>query len=162
MSEFDYYYGKHTGGEIDDAVSAVETMLDRTQLSPITAIISDDGEVKHYPIVTDISLYSQDFEIPTARLLYLKSIELRDLARSACAYVKLTGVSSLPASYRQLPNQGMTTITEDFIVVAMRLSNPQAQLGTWTVDTTTAYVTVDGDISGTTDIEIFLAKPYYA
>ena len=66
-----------------------------------------------------------------------------------------SSVSSLP-----------TTITDSRITSTMvcqpggmRLSNPGAQGGTWTVSTAAGSVTISGSIRGTTDIYLWLEEP---
>lgn len=49
-------------------------------------------------------------------------------------------------------------ITSDMVVINSVLSNPSAQTGDWTVTTGTGTLTVAGNISGTTNITLYLAK----
>lgn len=63
----------------------------------------------------------------------------------------ISNVSSLPIS---ASNSG---ISSDHIVIGSVLSNPAAQVGDWTVTTSSGSLTISGSISGTTDVTLYLA-----
>lgn len=67
--------------------------------------------------------------------------------------VTASSISSLPAVVSD------ANTTTDMVVINSVLSNPSAQTGDWTVDTSTAgQATISGTISGTTDITLYLMK----
>ncbi len=82
----------------------------------------------------------------------------------AIIQVTLSGVSSLPKTFSQtVPTGGYTpAISTDHVVINAVLSNPTAQAGTWTYTTGTKNFKITGSINGTTDITVYLAKPYVA
>ena len=61
-------------------------------------------------------------------------------------------VSSLP---KTISNSNIST---KHVVINAVLSNPSAQTGDWTVTTNAGAVTIDGSISGETDITLYLAE----
>jgi hypothetical protein len=166
-----YYYGTHTGQQIDSAVDAVQAAQDASggSLTPaadaFVPAFDDEGNPTYYEIA-DADFGSPDTypdnTLPTRDLVQRSYKANRTAARHACTGVYISGVSSLPVTYTQLPVSSATFITEDYYCVSMRLSNPAAQAGDWTVTTGERTVTVSGDISGTTDIILFLADPYWA
>ena len=72
-----------------------------------------------------------------------------------CLKVSRTGISSLQA---RIPAGTDTNaaITADMYCIKAELSNPSAQLSDWTVNTYAGYLTIDGTISGTTDVALYL------
>ena len=69
--------------------------------------------------------------------------------------VSISSVSSLPQTVSK------AEITADMICQpgGCYLSNPAAQTGDWTVTTAAGSVTVSGNISGTTDVVLYLTTP---
>lgn len=63
------------------------------------------------------------------------------------------------ASFSALP-QTITNsnIDDDMVVVNSVLSNPSAQTGDWTVNTSNGSLTISGSISGTTTATLYLMK----
>lgn len=162
MDELNFYDGTHSFEQIDAAVDNVQSMMAPGLINgnPIRAIVNNATSVDHYGISGTIQNVPSDTkEIPTLKLLSSSYWELRNTAGSKCVYVKMTNVSSLPVNAAQLPTTHMVMIDENFVLVSWRLSNPSAQLGNWTVTPSTRKVTVDGNINGTTDIELILADP---
>lgn len=66
--------------------------------------------------------------------------------------ITLSSVSSLPQTVNN------AAIESDMVVVNSDLSNPAAQTGNWTVTTSNGSLTVSGNISGTTNITLYLMK----
>lgn len=103
---------------------------------PISATTSDKGIVQLSDTINDTST---------------SNAATASLARRLAVYtVTKTAVSSLP-----------TTITDSDIfsaqvVVGYHLSNPSAKKSTWTITTNNGSLTIDGTISGTTDISLSL------
>jgi hypothetical protein len=166
-----YYYGSHTGQQIDSAVDCVQAAQDASTGGQIPAAdafvpaVDDNGSPTYYE-VTDADFGSPDMypsnTLPTRGLVRQKYSENRANARKACTGVYISNVSSLPVTHTQLVTSGATLITADYWCVSMRLTNPAAQMGDWTVTTGDRTVTVDGVINGETDIILFLADPYWA
>lgn len=69
-----------------------------------------------------------------------------------CLVLTKSSVSSLPATITD------SAITADHYVINSTLSNPSAQTGDWTVTTSAESLTISGNISGTTDITLYLMK----
>lgn len=69
--------------------------------------------------------------------------------------VTISSVSSLPQTVNK------AEITADMICQpgGCYLSNPSAQTSNWTVTTAAGSVTVSGNISGTTDVVLYLTTP---
>lgn len=157
-----YYYGTHTGQQLDAAIETVGELVPGTMLGA-NAIVLAGSSVKHYPIKDENSVASgADESLATLSLVTSNFRTNRSNARKACTGVFIENVSSLPATYTQLATMDSTLITENYYCISMRLSNPAAQAGDWTVTTEQGKVTVSGEISGTTDIILFLADPYWA
>lgn len=66
--------------------------------------------------------------------------------------VTLSSISSLP----QTANNA--SIESDMVVVNSVLSNPSAQTGEWTVSTSSGSLTLSGNISGTTNVTLYLMR----
>ena len=66
--------------------------------------------------------------------------------------VEFSSFSSLPLTKTN------SNITSDMVVVKSLLGNPSAQTGDWTVTTSNGYVSVAGDISGSTTLTLYLMK----
>lgn len=49
-------------------------------------------------------------------------------------------------------------ITSDMVVVKAELATPSAQTGDWTVETSDGSLTIDGSISGSTSLKLYLMK----
>ena len=170
MDEFELYPGQNTGEKIDQAVDVVQAAIDAAQL-PVGGTIQPDAYIvgveplTMQPDVVEVSgspisipeVYTK-VTVPTRALFVSETRKNNNEARYKCIKAVFSGVSSLPQTVRQLPTYSSLNL-DDCEVVAMRLTNPGAQTGPWTVAASGLSVTVSGSISGTTDIEIFLAKP---
>ena len=66
--------------------------------------------------------------------------------------VEFSSFSSLPLTKTN------SNITSDMVVVNSLLGTPSAQTGDWTVTTSNGYVSVAGDISGSTTLTLYLMK----
>jgi len=66
---------------------------------------------------------------------------------------EITSFSSLPKTVQ------FAEISDKHRVLRMRLSNPRAQLGEWTVTTASGSVTISGSISGSTAVTLILGYP---
>ena len=165
MDELNLYQGTHSGQEIDAAVDDVIS-LETPLISSVGekfAVVYDDGSLDRIPIADGYSAGAVAADsIAKFKDVYDYYSANRDKARSACTGVYFSNVSSLPVTHHQLPVTGATIITADYYCVSMRLTNPSAQTGDWTVTTGQAEVTVSGVINGETDIILFLADPYWA
>lgn len=73
-------------------------------------------------------------------------------ALSAMFYRVGAGISSLPATFTH------DKITSDMKVVDATLSNPLAQTSDWTVTTSNGSLTIEGSISGTTSVTLYLMR----
>lgn len=83
-------------------------------------------------------------------------------AAEAAEIIKVTfsGISTLPQTKTSsIPASFARHIDASYEVVRCFLSNPSAQLGNWTVTTGDNSVTISGNISGTTDVILYLASP---
>lgn len=166
MDEYELYPGQHTGEQIDQAVDVVQAaILEAAQettpsVDAVVAAVDASGAKPYSVAGADISTPDAygDTTLPTRPLLVSCYRELKLLARNKCIKAVFSGVSSLPQTVSQLPGYN-TIILDDADVISMRLSNPSAQAGAWTVTAEGRSVTVSGSISGTTDIEIYLAVP---
>lgn len=69
--------------------------------------------------------------------------------------ISLSSISALPTTVNA------AEITADMVCQpgGCYLSNPEAQTGDWTVTTAAGSVTLSGNISGTTDIILYLTAP---
>ena len=61
-------------------------------------------------------------------------------------------ISSLPYTMTY------SNITSDMVVVKAELGTPSAQIGDWTVETSDGSLTIDGSISGSTSLKLYLMK----
>ena len=66
--------------------------------------------------------------------------------------VEFSSFSSLPLT------KSNSNITSDMVVVNSLLGTPSAQTGDWTVTTSNGYVSVAGNISGSTTLTLYLMK----
>lgn len=74
------------------------------------------------------------------------------LVKDRVLEVTLSSVSSLPQTISN------ASVESDMVVVNSTLSNPAAQTGDWTVTTSSGSLTLSGNISGTTNITLYLMK----
>ena len=165
MDDINFGQGTHSVAEIDAAVDDVKS-LETPLISSVGekfAVVYDDGSLDRIPIADGYSAGAvADDSIAKFKDVYDYYGENRTRSRKACTGVYISNVSSLPVTHHQLPVTGATFITADYYCVSMRLTNPAAQGGDWTITTGQAEVTVDGVINGETDIILFLADPYWA
>lgn len=165
MDDINLGQGTHSVAEIDAAVDDVKS-LETPLISSVGekfAVVYDDGSLGRIPIADGYSAGAVAADsIAKFKDVYDYYSANRTKARSACTGVFISNVSSLPVTHTQLVTSGATLITADYWCVSMRLTNPAAQTGDWTVTTGDRTVTVSGTISGTTDIILFLADPYWA
>lgn len=75
------------------------------------------------------------------------------LNRSRRMQVSKSSVSSLPTTITD------SRITNTMLCIDMILITPSAQMSDWTVTTGSGSVTIEGDISGTTSIYLWLEEP---
>lgn len=74
------------------------------------------------------------------------------VAKCETLVVTLSSIASLPQTVSD------ASIESDMVVANTVLSNPSAQTGNWTVSTSSGSLTVSGNISGTTNITLYLTK----
>lgn len=78
-----------------------------------------------------------------------------EINKSRPLYVSKSSVNSLPTTISN------SRITSTMICppLGIRLSQPNAMQGQWTVTTADGSVTIDGTISGTTNLYLWLEEP---
>ena len=74
------------------------------------------------------------------------------IAKCEVLEVTLSSVSSLPQTVSN------ASVESDMVCVNSVLSNPAAQTGDWTVTTSSGSLTLSGNISGTTNVTLYLMK----
>lgn len=87
-----------------------------------------------------------------SRVITPATFKLAVDALSAVFYITYAGLSSLP---RTTTND---KITSNMKVLAATLSNPSAQTSDWTVTTSNGSLTIEGSISGTTSMTLYLMR----
>ena len=85
--------------------------------------------------------------------------QTRDYVNSMVTEMK-RDVLKVSASLTSLPKTIYSTkITADHVATRMEASTPSAWVGEWTVTTGSGTLTIDGTLSGETDVVIVLEKP---
>lgn len=172
MDEYELYPGQHTGEQIDAAVDVVQAAIDAASPTPRPdpapdAYIPGVVDITQAPMVFWVSgdvikpfeTLPGNITLPTRGLLVSEVKDLRKQASLRCVKAYFVNISSLPQNVISPVVMGDTARFDGCEVIAMRLSNPSAQIGPWTVTASGRSVTLDGSISGTTDVEIYLADP---
>lgn len=76
-----------------------------------------------------------------------------DIEENLILKVTISSLSSLPRTV------SWNAITASHEVISYNLGTPTAQTGTWTITTAAGSVTISGNISGSTTLTLYLAKP---
>ena len=101
-----------------------------------------------YTDYADVSDFNDNMDILDGAL---KEVE-DDAMEIKALKLTIASVSSLPKTVSN------SKITADMEVIHSVLSNPSAQTGDWTVNTSSGSLTISGTISGTTNITLYLQK----
>lgn len=169
MDELEFYQGTHTGAKIDRDLDFVDKAFDRqeggggvTNVAVIPAVEYGGDDVLLYQVSYDAISFS---ELSGPTVFAMRSVvvdalkNVNNLAEHKCVRVSISGVSSLPVTVNEYALMSAPVINGDLVLVNAILSNPAAQTGEWTIETSTRSLTISGGISGTTDITLFLAVP---
>lgn len=105
-------------------------------MARITSYATASSASGHYLVVDDTTNGTK--KLPTNDLLV--------------TVASASAVDSLPETISN------SNITSKHVVVNSVLSNPSAQTGDWTVTTSAGSVEISGEISGTTNITLYLAE----
>lgn len=112
-------------------------------------------QIHELPSLTRDVLATDTIAIDSGQTTYKVSLTepIEDVVQSIkVLVVEIASISTLPQS---VSNED---ITSDMVVLNSVLGTPSAQTSDWTVTTSTGSLEVDGSISGTTSLTLYLAQ----
>lgn len=128
--------------------------------TPLTGVLmGEDGNVKAVPLETTLVSSLN----PIAALAVDTAIgNVQELARGKVLSCSVSGVDELPIllNISNPVAPGIPVLNGDNVPIEMVLSNPDAQVDDWEVETGAGSVTISGEIFGETDITLTFVLPY--